>query len=138
MPNSKHILCIDDEEHCEIITQLLKETGENFVVTNAASPDKALDLIEKQSFDLFILESRLPGISGVELCKIIRNKDSKTPVMFFSGMARPLDRSLALAAGANAYLIKPEGLDSLGDTVQKLLMKNPPNSNRNKESATGH
>jgi DNA-binding response OmpR family regulator len=138
MPKGKRILCIDDEEHCEIITHLLKETGENFVVTNAASPDKALDLIERQSFDLFILESRLPGISGVELCKIIRNKYSKTPVMFFSGMARPVDRSMALAAGANAYLVKPDGLDSLGDTVQKLLKKNPPLSNKPKEHKTEH
>jgi DNA-binding response OmpR family regulator len=125
----KHILCVDDEEHCEIITQLLKEMNENFVVTNAPSPDKALDLIEKQSFDLFILESRLPGMCGDELCKRIRQKDSQTPILFYTGMARPVDRSTALAAGATAYLVKPEGLDVLPNTVQKLLRKPQLHSN---------
>lgn len=129
MPIGKRILCIDDEEHCEIITQLLKDTGENFVVTNAGNSDQALDLMERQSFDLFILESRLPGMSGDELCKQIRRKHSNTPILFFSGMARPVDRSTALAAGANAYLVKPDGLDRLPETVQQLLRKNTITSN---------
>lgn len=129
MPKGKRILCIDDEEHCEIITQLLKGTGEKFVVTNAGNSDQALDLIERQSFDLFILESRLPGMTGDELCKQIRRKHSQTPIVFFSGMARPIDRSTALAAGANAYLVKPDGLETLPETVHRLLRKNTVTSN---------
>jgi two-component system, OmpR family, manganese sensing response regulator len=131
MPSVKQVLCVDEsEEHCEIISHLLNQSvGSRFVVKSVTNPHEAVELIEKHSFDLFILESRLPGgISGVELCKIIRSKDDKTPILFFSGMARPIDRSLALAAGANDYLVKPVGLDAMPETVKRLLKKKPANN----------
>lgn len=126
MPYVRKVLCIDEnKENCEIISYILNlRTDYSFEIKTVSSPQEAFELIETQSFDLFILESRLPGISGIDLCKYIRSKDDKTPILFFSGMSRQIDRSLALAAGANAYLIKPVGLDEMPKTVEKLLNKN--------------
>lgn len=126
------VLCVDSEEQCEIITQLLKLLGDyDFTVSNIQSAEEVIKATERKSFDLYILETFLPGeMNGVDLCKRIREKDTETPILFYSGMSRPVDRSLALAAGANAYLVKPDGLDALNETVERLLNKTNEKSKR--------
>lgn len=111
----------DDKDSFEIISLMLSLANERYEVVRAMTAEEALKMIEKQSFDLYILDSRLPEMSGVELCRRIRKKHKKTPILFYSGMVRFSDKEAALNAGANAYLIKPQGLDLLEETVERLL-----------------
>ncbi len=94
-----------------------------FEFVGADSAEKALKLAENEKFDIYLLEYCLPEMSGIELCRRIRKTDADTPILFFSGIARPADRDEAMAAGATEYLIKPNDLDKFAETVERLLHK---------------
>ena len=129
MDDCRRILCVDDnEDSCELITLMIHAANENCRVTTASSANKALKLIAEHSFDLYILDFRLPEMSGLELCRIIRQTDPATPIVFFTGMARDVDGSNAIEAGATKFLVKPNDLDILTETVEELLNQKSANS----------
>lgn len=123
LPAKPRILCVDGKECCEMFDLMLKLDGFVYDFVGADSDEEALKLMANEKFDLYILEYRLPNISGIELCRQIRKTDSETPIIFFSGMARPADRDRGMAAGATEYLIKPNDLDRFAETIERLLHK---------------
>src|SRR5438132_949501 len=97
-PHRKHVLCVeDDEETCLLISNLLGLI--DCEVTSAQSVGEALEKIKDGTFDLYLLDNWLPGGSGVGLCRKIRETDSQTPVIFYSGAAYDSDRQEAIRAG---------------------------------------
>ena len=78
---------------------------ETRVATNAA---QALSLTEAEYFDLYLLEAWLPDVDGFELCRQLRHANPATPILFFSGAAYEADKKRGLAAGADAYVNKPD------------------------------
>lgn len=121
---SSRILCVDDNQDSrEMITLMLSYADDGYTVTSASSVEEALALIEKQPFDLYILDNRFSDTTGIELCTKIRQTDKQVPVLFFSALAREIDRRQATEAGANEYLVKPNDLERLTETVRKLLDK---------------
>jgi len=81
----------------------------------------AESLIKLQHFDLYVLDNWLPDGTGVELCEKIRQSGSRSPIVFTSAIAQRRDIDLAMAAGANRYLVKPYEPDTLVQTVKELL-----------------
>ena len=71
-----------------------------------------------ERFDLCLLDSRLPDLDGFELCSRMRAMNSHTPILFFSGDAYESDKKKGLAAGANAYLTKPDLAGLIGTITQ--------------------
>ena len=123
------ILCVeDDKDSCSLIEFMLRQEDDGCVVTSAQTAEEAIDLIEKQSFDLYILDYWLPEMTGVELCEKIRQTDKQTPILFFTAMARPADRAAGRAAGATEYLVKPNDLSNLTETVKRLIHESKTNS----------
>ena len=119
-PHAKRILCVDDDEDtCKMLCGLLGLVGCH--ATTAGTAAEALELIARERFDLYLLDNWLPGRSGVELCREIRRSDASTPVVFYSGAALVSEREEALAAGAQAYLVKPGDVAALVETVRRLL-----------------
>src|ERR1043165_3213213 len=118
-PHKKRILCVDDEETCLLITSLLSPI--NFEVTTVQSVNEALKKIESEKFDLYLLDNWLPGGSGVELCRRIRDEDAKTPIIFYSSAAYDSDKQEAMAAGAQVYLVKPTDISLLVSSIRELL-----------------
>ena len=119
------ILCVeDDKDSCEMIKKFLQLSNDDYVVKTAEDGVAALDLIEREPFDLFILDNWLPEMDGMELCRRIRQSGSDKPILFFSAMVRASDREEAMAAGATDYLLKPNDLDVLAERVEELLNKN--------------
>ncbi len=122
MDDCRQILCVDDnDDSCEMISLMLHSANENCRVTTASSASEALKLIAEKRIDLYILDFRLPEMSGIELCRRIRQTDTTTPILFFTGMAREIDGKNALEAGATRFLVKPNDLDILTQTVEELL-----------------
>lgn len=114
------ILCTeDDADTRDLITFTLTEAGFDVICTGSAV--EALDLIKTQPFDLCLMDSWLPGLSGDELCKQIREFDSTTPILFYTGAAYDADKARALAAGAQGYLVKPVIGDDLIAQVARLI-----------------
>jgi CheY-like chemotaxis protein len=125
MTKSFHrILCIDnDDNSCEIIRRKLNRADKNYSFTAVSTPGEALDYIEKQSFDLFIIDYLLPGMSGIELCRRLRQSDGETPVIFFGRQTDESALKSAFKTGADEYLIKPDGLEAIEEKVYQLLIK---------------
>ena len=107
MNSSKgRILCTeDDADTRELIILTLNFAGYEVICTD--DPHQALELIKAEKFDLCLMDNWLPGVSGEDLCKKIREVDSKTPILFYSGAAYQEDKDRARAAGAQGYLVKP-------------------------------
>ncbi|MFN2512945.1 MAG: response regulator, partial [Pyrinomonadaceae bacterium] len=113
------ILCTeDDADTRELIAYELTRAGYEVICTDNAS--KALELIKRERFDLCLMDSWMPGVSGDDLCKQIREFDSKIPILFYTGAAFDADKARAYASGAQGYLVKPSTEDELLDEVIRL------------------
>lgn len=129
---SPRILCVEDNRDSrEMIATLLRQANHTYQVTAVETAAEALALNGKAHFDLYILDIWLPGMDGVELCRRLRERGVKNPIMFFSAMGvQTKDRDYVLAAGADEFLVKSIDLDRLTETVERLLNSDdPPETN---------
>ncbi len=112
-PNARILFVDDDQDTREMMELLFYHTNHAYQVTSASNAEEAIDLIEKGAFDFYILDLLLTNFSGTELCRKIRLSDRHTPIVFYSGMGRKIDREQAIEAGATHYFVKPNDLDLL-------------------------
>ena len=114
------ILCTeDDADTCELITLILRADGYEVITTQSSA--NALELAHSQAFDLYLVDTRLPGMSGPELTAKLREFDTTTPVLFYSGAAYERDKEKAREAGAQGYLVKPVRGEDLILEVTRLI-----------------
>ncbi|MGZ8842675.1 MAG: response regulator [Pyrinomonadaceae bacterium] len=113
------ILYVDDHEDSAEMFRLLLSSPD-YEVQIAHTVERALELAKPQGFDLYVLDKRLPDGSGTDLCATLTALAPGVPCIFYSGDAFELHRQEALAAGAHAYVHKPD-IDGLIETVHKLL-----------------
>jgi len=102
------LLVVDDNEmNRDMLSRRLSRRGHTVVM--AENGQKALELIEQQSFDVILLDIMMPGISGIEVLEIIRRSYSASdlPVIMATAKADSEDVVAALKLGANDYVIKP-------------------------------
>lgn len=121
MPSQRILIIDDDDDSSQLIEVMLGYSNPGYQFSSVRTAEEGLRLAASQRFDLFLLDYRLPGMSGAEVCRAIRRTDAETPVLFFTGSAYERERREAMKAGANAYLIKPDDLKKLTETVQLLL-----------------
>lgn len=121
MPHPRRrVLCAEPhEDTCSLITMLLERQGHEVVA--AKSVAECVGLAGDERFDLYMLDDEYIDGSGLELCKRLREMTPQTPILFFSAQAFSRDREMALSAGANAYLTKPEDLFEIVQTVNSIL-----------------
>lgn len=111
------ILIVEDETGIlNFLRQGLEE--ENYEVIIATEGKRALEMILKQKPDLILLDWMLPGISGIEICKTIRQSDIKTPVIFLTAKDTVQETIEGLKAGANDYLKKPFSFEELLERIK--------------------
>ncbi len=115
------VLCVDDHEDCrEMLGTLLRMA---FIEAKAVgTAAEALSWIQAERFDLYLLDSQLPDLDGFELCRRVRALDAHTPILFFSGAAYETDKQKGLAAGANAYVSKPD-IESLLGRINEFVFQ---------------
>jgi CheY-like chemotaxis protein len=119
VPPTKRVLCVDDHDDTRFVLKSLLgfEGFQTEFATNAA---EAIEVARSGNFDLYLLDSRLPDISGVDLCRELRKQYPDTPIVIYSGDAYPKQHSDAMQAGATAYVDKPN-IDELIATVSDYL-----------------
>ena len=113
------ILYVDDHDDSGEMLKLLLAPMD-YEVVPARTVDEALQFARTQEFDLFVLDKRLPDGSGIELCRQLTRMSPTVPCIFYSGDVYEIHRQEAAAAGAAAYVAKPD-VEALIDTVQKYL-----------------
>ena len=84
------------------------------------SPEEARELAVSRQFDLYVLDKRLPDGTGMDLCTILNELTPGVPCIFYTGDAYEIHRQEAMAAGASAYIPKPN-IDGLIEAVHQLL-----------------
>jgi len=117
----KHrILCTEDDADTREILRLQLEL-EGFEVTCAEDSAQAISLATAEKFDLYLLNHWLPGLAGDVLCQKLRELDSTTPILFYSGAASDSDKARAMASGAQGYIVKPADPDELTSEIRRLI-----------------
>lgn len=120
----KYILVVDDEaDLVKLVSYNLKKEG--FIVDSASDGESALTKIRKGKYDLLILDLMLPGIQGIELCRILRNdpKQSSLPIIMLTAKGEEVDRILGLEMGADDYMTKPFSPRELIARVKAVLRR---------------
>jgi two-component system response regulator QseB len=105
------LLVEDDADLRAMLTELLTESG--YAVEAAADGQRGLHLGLTQTFDVLLLDRRLPVVEGLDLLAGLRARGVTTPVLMLSAIAQPADRVAGLDAGAEDYLGKPFDVDEL-------------------------
>lgn len=123
-PRQNHrVLYVDDHADTVEMVILMLEAG-GFEVLARSNIEDGLKAAAAENFDLYLLDVWLPDGSGLDLCKKIREFDSRTPVVFYSAAAFAGDRQAALESGGQAYLIKPTDSPDLCSRLSQLLIQN--------------
>src|SRR6195952_6096003 len=118
----KSILLVEDEENLQEALKLNLEL-EDYEVTCAYDGLEALKAVEKEHFDLMILDVMLPELDGIAVCESIRLQNNDIPILILSAKNSSADRVLGLKKGADDYLTKPFNLEELLLRVNKLVEK---------------
>src|ERR1041385_1794797 len=113
------ILYVDDHEDSAEMLKLML-LAEDVEVQIAESVEEALAKAQSHEFDLYVLDKRLPDGSGTDLCRMLTAITPGVPCIFYSGDTYEIHRQEAMAAGARAYVPKPD-VDALIETVHKLM-----------------
>lgn len=124
METPKNILVVDDEaDLVELVSYNLKKEG--FIVDSASDGETALTKIRKGKYGLLVLDLMLPGIQGMELCRILRNdpKTSVLPIIMLTAKGEEVDRILGLEMGADDYMTKPFSPRELVARVKAVLRR---------------
>lgn len=116
------VLVVEDEDD---VRELLKTilTGNGFEVFTASSGEEALVKVGEVEPDLVVLDLVLPGLSGLEVCRLLKNKESTrcVKVLFVSALDRDVDLRYAFEAECDGYLAKPFTVAELLLSVDRVL-----------------
>ena len=118
MKNDLRVLYAEDnDDSSEMLCFLLALS--KIRITAAKTIAEAHRLAQIEQFDLYLLDSQFPDGDGLDLCRQLRQQAPHTPIVFYSGNARETDKQKGLAAGADAYLVKPIS-DNIASTIYQL------------------
>ena len=116
------ILVVEDEKGvASFIKKGLEE--EQYSVDLAVDGEEGLSLIFANQYDLIVLDIMLPGASGIDICREIRQKNIQTPVMMLTACDSVKDKVVGLDSGADDYITKPFSFDEFVARIRALLRR---------------
>lgn len=126
---SASILVIEDEEPLQVLLRYNLES-EGYKVRYSAQGEDALYLINEEKPDLILLDWMLPGISGIEVCRLIRAKPEARdiPIIMLTARSEEAERVRGLATGADDYLVKPFSVPELLARIKTILRRVNPDA----------
>lgn len=121
-PPSSHVLLVEDEVKLARFVEL-ELTSEGYRVSVAHDGLSGLTMAREVMPDLLILDWLLPGMTGVEICRRLRQTGNKAPVIFLTAKDEVSDRIEGLDAGADDYVVKPFSIEELLARVRAHLRR---------------
>lgn len=118
----KNILLVEDDEQITALLQLHLNSAAH-TVTSCGRGKDALKKIDENNYDLIILDITLPDISGLQICKQLRDQHNLTPIIMLTSRSDESDKVLALEMGADDYITKPFGVLELIARTKALLRR---------------
>ncbi|OEH84528.1 DNA-binding response regulator [Desulfuribacillus stibiiarsenatis] len=120
----KRVLIVDDEERMQELLKLYL-TPHRYVCDSASTAGDALELLKRSAYDLALLDVMMPGISGWELCQVIREQ-YKIPVIMITARSAKEDIVKGFKLGSDDYIIKPFDEDVLIARIDAVLRRSIP------------
>ncbi|MEH6943002.1 response regulator transcription factor [Bacillus sp. JJ722] len=118
----KQILVVDDDhEIVNLISIYLKNEG--YLIHSASNGQEALDLMERETIDLLILDLMMPVMDGMEVCRRLRDRNSLVPILMLTAKSEDMDKISGLMSGADDYLTKPFNPLEVVARVKTLLRR---------------
>jgi len=118
----KKVLIIEDDPLIvDLIRIHLRRLPADLIA--AASGREGLDWLAHQPVDLCILDIMLPDMNGIDICRQIRQRDSRMPILMLTAKAQETDKVIGLEAGADDYLTKPFGILEFMARVGAMLRR---------------
>ncbi len=129
------ILIVDDDPGIRVLlSNLLRRSG--FLVATAADYGEMVDELESRAVNLILLDVMLPGVSGFEICREIRDGGwGDIPIIMISARGEEADQVAGLELGADDYIAKPFGPSELLARVRAVLRRPPLSGGGRKEKA---
>jgi DNA-binding NtrC family response regulator len=133
---SGRILLVDDDRVFRLSTAALLE-GEGHRVQGAADAREAVEALERDRFDLMVLDLRMPGLDGIGLAEVLRTRGEGVPILMISGFGTVESAVRALHGGVDDFLTKPVEPEVLLGRVADLLRRRPSGGAPGAESPGG-
>ncbi len=126
------LIAEDDANLRQGLIDLLE--GEGYEVFPAGDGQEALACFREEAPDLVLLDIMMPELSGYDVCREIRKKDSRTPIIMLTAKGEEIDKVVGLELGADDYVTKPFGLHELRARIAAVLRRS---RNQQQEPVTG-
>jgi DNA-binding NarL/FixJ family response regulator len=121
-PPSRIVVADDDPIYRFALREILKQHGDLEVVGEASDGHQAIGLCRRLRPDLVIMDLRMPGMSGIEATRKLKEHSPSTLVLVLSGLEDPDHLSEALKAGAAGYLLKGASASQIVEATRKVLL----------------
>ncbi|MBL9200707.1 MAG: response regulator transcription factor [Opitutaceae bacterium] len=116
------ILVAEDDANIRLgLVATLESDG--YAVTAASDGAQALKLFPQEKFDLVLLDVMMPKASGYDVCRELRARGAKAPILFLTAKGEEIDKVVGLKLGADDYVTKPFGVHELLARVEALLRR---------------
>jgi two-component system alkaline phosphatase synthesis response regulator PhoP len=120
----KRILLVEDEPGL-VLTLTDRLRAEDYAVETAQDGEAGLERASTEWFDLLILDVMLPRKGGFDVCRDLRQRDRKIPILMLTARGQVLDKVIGLKLGADDYLVKPFEIMELLARIEALLRRAP-------------
>tara|TARA_X000001036_G_scaffold436823_1_gene480759 strand:- start:4685 stop:5371 length:687 start_codon:yes stop_codon:yes gene_type:complete len=124
MKNNKILLVDDEQDILELLEYNLVK--QDFGIVKCDNGEDALSVSRDQSIDLILLDLMLPGISGIDVCRILKNDEitKNIPIIMITAKGEESDIIKGLEVGADDYVTKPFSISVLSARIKSILRRN--------------
>jgi two-component system alkaline phosphatase synthesis response regulator PhoP len=122
VPEPPRLLLVEDEPGL-VRTLTDRLTAEGYAVESVGNAETALQSIVRGNFDAILLDVMLPGGSGFDVCRTVRQQGIQTPILILTARGELVDRVVGLKLGADDYLVKPFDMAELLARIEALLRR---------------
>lgn len=116
------VLIVDDEDPILFLLSAIVSSMPEYTIVQARNGQEALQTVQVEKPDIILLDNKMPGMSGLEVCKSIKSDPmlARTRILILSCQGQNFDWQLAQEMGADAYITKPFDTGVLIDKVKEL------------------
>ena len=116
------ILIAEDEiQIAEPLRKNFLEEGHHAMI--AKDGEEALNLIDKIQFDVIVLDWKMPKVTGIEVCKQLRDAENRTPIILLTALTQTSNKVQALNVGADDYVTKPFSFEELMARINAVVRR---------------
>ena len=130
---SKILIIEDDRDIADLIAIHMDDNGHE--ATKVHDGKEGLLMAMEELHDLIILDLKLPGMDGLEICQKLRMEKVDTPIIMLTSKSEEIDKVLGLEIGADDYMTKPFSIRELVARVKTVLRRGRPQKDKGKATA---